>query len=398
MESTTDTKNNISVAIISNAMNHHQFPFCDSMYKEDGVIFNFIATKPIAKERLDIGFLDLNNSREYIIRPYESEQEKKRALEIAKSCDFVIYGSAPFEYIKDRIKNKKWTFIYSERLFKETRAKDLFNIKTILACILRYSFVSHDKIRLLCSSAFASNDFKYFGFKEIQTYKWGYFPPVSELDYKDIVNGKESLSLIWVGRMIHWKHPELAIELADRINKNGVNFKMTIVGDGVMLPKIKKLADEYNVLDKVKFTGALSTERTREEMEKAKILITTSDHNEGWGAIVNEGMASGCAVVASHLMGSVPYLIKDKETGFVFKSLDCEDLYTKVKTLLQDDVLCREVAKKGYESIADEFNGRVAAEKLATLMKEYFNGNTDFAFENGICSIAKHLNNNWYKG
>lgn len=393
-----DSKKSISVVMISNAMNHHQFPFCDAMSKEEGVKFNFIATKPIAKERLDIGFSDLNNSREYIVRPYESDAEYKRARDLTDSCDFVIYGSAPFEYIKKRIKNKKWTFIYSERLFKETRAKDLFNIKTIIACTLRFGLVSHKKLRLLCSSAFSSNDFKYFRFKENQTLKWGYFPPASDLTYQQIKDKKRDNTIVWVGRMIHWKHPELVVELAKKLNDNGLDFRLRVVGDGVMMPKVKELATRYNVADKIDFLGVLSTDKARDEMEKATIHITTSDHNEGWGAIVNEGMASGCCVVGSHLMGAVPYLIRDKENGFVFESENADDLFLKVKTLLEDRKLCDRISFNAYSSITEEFNGKVCADRLVAVMREYLEGNVSFAFEDGVCSIAKRMKNSWYKG
>lgn len=397
MNKTEKFRNCISVAMISNAMSHHQQPFCDAMYEQDEVKFYFIATKPIAQDRLNMGYSDLNKSREYIIRPYESEEEKCRAFDIANKCDFVIYGSAPFEYIKSRIK-KKWTFIYSERLFKETRAKDLFNIKTIVACIIRYAFKSHKKLRLLCSSAYASADFKFFGFKEKHALKWGYYPPISSLNYEEIKQKKQPLRLVWVGRFIHWKHPELAVELAKKLLDNNIDFSFTMIGNGVMYDQIKALADTYKVADRIKFMGALSTKQTREEMEKAQILITTSDHNEGWGAIVNEGMSSGCAVVASHLMGSVPYLIKDKENGFIFESGNADDLYDKVKTLLTNDALRETVSKNAYESIDEEYNGSVAANRLVAVMREYLKGNENFAFESGICSVAKRMKNSWYKG
>lgn len=396
MKNTVDDKKRISVAMISNAMSHHQLPFCDAMINQDLFDFVFIATKPIAKGRLNIGYSDLNNSREYIIKPYESEKEKQRAIEIANNYDFVIYGSAPFEYIKNRIKNRKWTFIYSERLFKETRTKDLFNIKTILACTLRYSFASHKRLRLLCSSAFSSNDFKYFRFKENHTYKWGYFPPQSELSYSELDKKKEPNNIVWVGRMIHWKHPELVIQLAKKLKDNNIEASVTIVGDGVMIQELKHLAGKYCVSDKIIFKGVLSTSQTREEMEKASILVTTSDHNEGWGAIVNEGMSSGCAVVASHLMGSVPFLIKDKENGFVFESENIDDLYKKVKELIENDELRERISKKAYDSIENEYNGQIAAQRLSMLMRAYLDGDESFAFEDGICSIAKRMKNNWY--
>ncbi len=396
MSNLENYKNSISVAMISNAMNHHQFPFCDSMFETEGVSFHFIATKPIAQERLKIGFKDLNNSREYIIRPYESDEEYKRAMKIAQESDFVIYGSAPFEYIKDRIRNKKWTFIYSERLFKEKRGGDFLNIKTILSCVMRYFFASHKNLRLLCSSAFSSNDYKYFRFKEEQTYKWGYFPPLSNFKYSEIQNKKEASSIVWVGRFIDWKHPELAVELARKLKDNNISFNMKMIGDGPLLKEIKSKAEEYHLTDNISFLGAVSTDKTRDEMEKSQIMISTSDHNEGWGAIINEGMASGCAVVGSHLMGSVPYLINDEENGLIFESGNTDDLYNKVKLLLKNKNMCEKVSENAFKSISNEWNGKKAAERLVTLMRNFVDGKTDFSFDSGICSYAEHMKNDWY--
>ena len=45
-------------------------------------------------------------------------------------------------------------------------------------------------------------------------------------------------------------------------------------------------------------------------MEKSHIHLFTSNHLEGWGAVVNEAMNSGCAVVANREAGAVPYLIE----------------------------------------------------------------------------------------
>ena len=250
------TDNQISVTMISNAMNHHQFPFCDSMNEIPDISFHFIAAKPIAQERLKTGFQDLNSSRDYIVRSYESESENKKAQQLVDNSDFVIYGSAPYEMIRNRKKNGKWIFIYSERLFKESRGKDPFNLKTILACTLRYTLSSHKKLRLLCSSAFSSNDYRFFRFKENQTYKWGYFPPISNHTLQDILNSKENNSIIWVGRMIHWKHAELAIELAKKLKQSSITFQMKLIGDGPMAESLKnKVKELKNNIDKLQRTS-----------------------------------------------------------------------------------------------------------------------------------------------
>ena len=381
--------------MISNAMNHHQFSFCDSMYEIPDISFRFIATKPIAEERLKTGFSDLNHSRDYIVRSYESDEANSEAKKLTDESDFVIYGSAPFYFIKRRIQQKKWTFLYSERLFKDARGGDLFNLKTIVACTLRYFFASHKKLRLLCSSAYASSDYRFFRFPESQTYKWGYFPPVSKKLIEEIQSEKVSNSIIWTGRMIHLKHPE--IELAKRLKNNGIPFSMKLIGDGPMAEDLKRMTAEAKLSNSVQFLGVLCAEDTRMEMEKSQIMITTSDHNEGWGAVVNEGMSGGCAVVASHLMGSVPYLIKDGVNGLIFESGNLDDLYNKVSRLLKDHSFAEKLGSAAYDTIVYEWNGSNAAARLAELFRHCLQNEGDFAFKSGICSYAERLSNNWIK-
>ncbi len=273
----------ISVVMISNAMNHHQFPFCDGMARQEGIEFHFIATKPIAQERLAIGFRDLNASRDYIVRAYESDEAKRQAMQLATESDFAIYGSAPFDYIKGRIRNKKWTFLYSERLFKETRGGDFLNLKTVTACLLRYGFSSHRRLRLLCSSAYSSRDFRWFRFSKNRTYRWGYFPPQSDLTWEELKSKKEPLSLCWVGRMIHWKHPELAIETAGRLKAAGVDFTMTVVGDGPMLESIKAKAETLSLQGQVVFLGAVDNDVVRFQNVKALLSAKSgASHLRKW--------------------------------------------------------------------------------------------------------------------
>lgn len=387
--------NRISVTMISNAMNHHQFPFCDSMNEVPDISFHFVATKPIASERLQNGFQDMNGSREYIVRSYESESEYYKAQKLIDDSDFVIYGSAPYKMLQNRKKNGKWIFLYSERLFKKSRSKDPFNLKTIVACTLRYTLSSQKKLRLLCSSAFSFNDYRFFRFKENQAYKWGYFPPISSKSFQDLLAKKESNSLVWVGRFIPLKHAELVIELAKKLKRNNFSFSLKMIGDGPMAETLKQTVIKDNLQNNVQFFGALSAKQTRSVMEESQIMITTSDQNEGWGAVINEGMSSGCAVIASHLMGATPYLINDSQNGCVFESENIDDLYDKVKELLSNSIKRDSIAKNAYETIAYKWNGQQAAKRLSEVFRQFMIGNSEFVFESDICSRAKRMKSGW---
>jgi glycosyltransferase involved in cell wall biosynthesis len=143
--------------------------------------------------------------------------------------------------------------------------------------------------------------------------------------------------------------------------------------------------------------GVLSADQARTELELSQIMVATSDRNEGWGAVINEGMASGCAVVASHLMGSVPYLINDGENGLVFESGNADDLYEKVEYLLTNQDVCRNLSTNAYNTVSENWNGKTAAEKLCEVFRAYLNGNTAFAYDSGICSHAQRYSDHWFK-
>ena len=118
------------------------------------------------------------------------------------------------------------------------------------------------------------------------------------------------------------KHPELPVMLAKRLKDKGYNFHLDMYGRGDELYPTQQLVKSLALNDNVSFYGSLPNEEILKEMRKHEIFLFTSDRNEGWGAVLNESMSNGCAVVASNLIGSVPFLIQDGENGMVFKSGD----------------------------------------------------------------------------
>ena len=123
-------------------------------------------------------------------------------------------------------------------------------------------------------------------------------------------------------------------------------------------------------------------------MEKSQIFLATSDRQEGWGAVVNEAMNSGCAVVANENIGATPYLIKDGENGLIYKNDSVDALYKKVKYLLDNNEKAKELGKNAYKSLKEEWNAKIAAERLLELAEILKNNKKCERFEKGPCSQA----------
>lgn len=99
-------------------------------------------------------------------------------------------------------------------------------------------------------------------------------------------------------------------------------------------------------------------------MERSEIYLATSDRQEGWGAVVNEAMNSGCAVVGDSMMGAVPYLIRHGENGMVYRDGSREDLFQMTAKLLEDRELCRRLGGNALRTITREWNAETAARRL----------------------------------
>ena len=373
------------ITFFSNFINDHQIPFCEAMYKKTGGQFCFVATEPISSERLNIGFEDKSNRFPFVLKSYESEESYQKALKLGLNSDVVIIGSAPDEFIYERLEQNKLTFRYCERFFKEGRWRilDPRVLKARYKQDIRYK---KKNLHMLCASAYTAPDCRFIFSYPKKTYKWGYFPPVKKYDdIEKIINSKRPASLLWAGRFLDWKHPEAPLYVAKRLKDEEYNFTLNIIGGGELEDKIKKDIDKYKLDDCVKLLGTMSPEKVREHMEQSEIFLFTSDRNEGWGAVLNESMNSACAVVASRAIGSVPYLIKDGENGLIYKDGNLKDLYNKVKYLLDNDKERKRLGINAYKTLTDTWNADNAAERLLKLIESIKEGK-ETPFKDGPCS------------
>ena len=112
---------NMKIVFVSNYFNHHQQALSEGFYKCTNGNYHFIETEPMNAERSGMGWI-VKNFPEYVIHAYANQDEYMRALKVINEADAVIIGSAPFTYVKERMKNEKLTFRYNERFLKTKKA------------------------------------------------------------------------------------------------------------------------------------------------------------------------------------------------------------------------------------------------------------------------------------
>ena len=366
-----------SLVIASNFVDHYMLALSLELMKyfKD---FKFVASKQLADNYKQLGFSDLND-KEFVVKAYEN---KKYAEEVIMNADIVITGSYAYEnHINKRLKRNKAVIYYSERLFKYNK---VLNVASAIRNIIRYRYSKNSV--LLCISAYAAEDYSKISLFKGRTYKWGYFPVVTRYeDIEKFINNKKKNSILWVGRLIKWKHPDYAIEVARRLKNDGYLFEMNIAGNGELEQKLKNMIDKYNLNDCVHMLGSMSPEKIRKHMEESEIYLFTSDKGEGWGVVLNEAMNSACACVASYSAGSTPFLAKDNVNVYVYKNDNLKELYEKVKKIL-DDSNKKIIMQNAYESIVNEWSCEVAAKRLYNFCMSIIEEKNFVTYESGILS------------
>jgi glycosyltransferase involved in cell wall biosynthesis len=378
---------------VSNYYNHHQLYFCTELIKRIDK-FWFISTRAIPETTIQFGYENINYQHEYIIRTYEGASEYEKAKKLIGESDVVIFGDCPSEYIKFRNTESKTSFLYNERFFKKGMWRRYIptTYKKIYNRILKYP-----NIKILCASAFLPLDLQKCGYSVKNCYKWGYFTEFIDYSKNSFEDKKKNVRplILWAGRFIEWKHAMDAIDVAIRLLNDGYDFDMNIIGSGKLEKELKSKVHAKGLSGRAKFLGSLSPQRVRAHMEKADIYLFTSDKNEGWGAVLNEAMNSGCAVIASHAIGSVPFLIRNKENGMIYKSGDINELYEITKYLLGNQEECRRLGKNAYFTIKNEYNPEIAAERLVRFAMGLIK-NEQYEFNGGVLSPAQILKENYF--
>lgn len=252
---------------------------------------------------------------------------------------------------------------------------------------------------MLCASAYTAGDFSMVGAYKEKCYKWGYFPEVNSYDIDKLMDQKKQpvTQILWCGRFLSWKHPEKAIFLAKYLKDKGYNFQVNMIGTGEMEQEVKDAVNRNGLQDCVSMLGSMSPENVRKYMEQANIFLFTSDYNEGWGAVLNESMNSGCAVVASHAIGSVPFLLRHNKNGLIYKDENIKDFYSQVERLVDDGNLRDKLGRNAYLSLNKVWNAKVAAQNFIDLCQSLLNGN-ERTVSDGPCSKAAPIKQwNMYK-
>ncbi len=384
-------KETMVITFVSNYINHHQLPFCKAMCNIDGIEFHFVQTRPMEQKRVEMGWAVDEKSFPFVSLYYE-DQDKCQKLIL--ESDVTILGWTE-GIIKDleskRLSSGRLTFRVSERIYREGQWKfiSLRGLKEKYSEHIKYR---KEPVYLLCAGAYVASDFELIHCYPQKKLKWGYFPEISRKEIPKLSEeALEEIKLCWVGRLIELKHPEYAVKAAKELKDKGYSFSMDIIGDGYLKEELKREIKKGGLEDHVRLWGGKSPSEVREYMLDADIFLFTSNYLEGWGAVVNEAMGSGCALVASKEAGAVPFLIEDGVNGLVYKDSSFKEFTDKLLYLFENRGKIREFGERAKATISERWNAECAATEFVRFCREFYENGNPTPAGNGPMSETKIL-------
>jgi glycosyltransferase involved in cell wall biosynthesis len=144
-------------------------------------------------------------------------------------------------------------------------------------------------------------------------------------------------------------------------------MKLLIVGSGPMRESLEARALEHSLGEQCMFQDAASDVTLW--LREMDIFVLPS-RSEAFSNSLMEAMACGRAVVASNVGGN-PELVKEGETGLLFKAGDAEDLARQLRALAGQEDLRRRLGANAAAFVRTRFGKDISVERMEAVYRSF---------------------------
>lgn len=163
--------------------------------------------------------------------------------------------------------------------------------------------------------------------------------PFEPREFADLGPDYRTGDVVFIGRLVSDKGCDVVIRALALLKREGLTPAFTVVGDGPEMPALKQLTVGLGLSDQVDFLGAVREGRGT-IAARHKIMVVPSIWEEPFGVVALEGIAAGCAVVATRGGGLSEAV---GPCGILFPNGDAAALASALKDLLTSPSLRNEL-------------------------------------------------------
>jgi glycosyltransferase involved in cell wall biosynthesis len=155
-----------------------------------------------------------------------------------------------------------------------------------------------------------------------------------------------TINLIIVGSMNQlYKAQDVLIDAVAICVGQGLDLKLTLVGDGQYRPELEARAAAMGLMERVCFRGQLTAgEAVRAQLDQADLFVLPS-HQEGLPRAMIEAMARGLACIGS-TRGGIPELLPPED---MIPPGDATVLASKIREVVSDPIRMSNMSARNLE-------------------------------------------------
>lgn len=258
--------------------------------------------------------------------------------ELCEQCKKYRYYKCTF---RKCIKNKFWQSLLATkemyfhkliRIYENNVNLFLAPSKFVYDKILEFGIIKSDQITILPEFIFTYNN--------------------------NIQQQNSQKYILYFGRLIKEKGIKTLISAMKKVN----NLELHIAGTGPDEQEFKDLARKEK-LNNIKFVGFLDQEKLKQEISNSLFVIHPSEVYETFGLSILENYALAKPVIASNL-GALPEIVRDMETGLLFKAGDSDDLADKINYLANNQNLVIKMGDNAKKIVEQKYSSEEHYQQL----------------------------------
>lgn len=175
---------------------------------------------------------------------------------------------------------------------------------------------------------------------------------------RDGASAERAVEILSVGRAVEKKGLDVLLSALVRL-PSGLHWRLTHIGGGPGLERLKARTRDLGLQDRVRFLGARAFDAVLAAYREADLFvlpcrIAANGDRDGLPNVLLEAQSQGLAVIST-TVSAVPELIRDGETGVLVAPDDAGALAARMADLVADPARRRKLGAAGARRVAEHF-------------------------------------------
>lgn len=188
---------------------------------------------------------------------------------------------------------------------------------------------------------------------------------------RDGSSSADPVTILSVGRAVDKKGFDILLKSLSVLPED-LHWRLEHIGGGEELPKLKALAAQLEITDRIRWNGALAQQEVLRHYREADLFalacrISDDGDRDGLPNVLVEAASQSLACVSTAISG-IPEMFTDGENGYIVEPEDPAALAEALEAAIRNPARRQEIGAAAEAKVRSEFDHRQSINQLAALL------------------------------